>query len=351
MANSRIPLGQDYGHLKKLLLILNIIICVSSIIYVIHFFQQQSFNDIATELQKVKGNYLFILSVTFCSNVIGTIALMVSFNQKIPIKKFFLFHAIDLAGDAVSRVTPTNIVVGDSYKALTFSNFGFGKTESTSALILFRIYCLLSNFSFFFICLILYIVLRKSSNFHRFDEVIVIIAGVFLLGVAALFILKKNNHVWKLHRKTRVLIHRNQKLEWVYKKARGVYLTIRSSFYEHKSKFFILLLLTTIQKFGGVLELYFLLGSLGIQTTLYNCMIFEMGIIIMRLVFAAIPMQLGVEEVWNKVLLDIIHIDSPQTCLTVSIIRRFRMFVWILYGFIFLVLLNLHRYIREKRKM
>lgn len=327
--------------MKKILLVLNIIVCIFSIVYILRFFEQRSLNDIVSELEQLKGNYIFILSITFCSGIIGTITLMICFNNRVPLKKFFFFHAVDLAGDAVSRVTPTNIVVGDSYKALTFRKYGINGSASASALITFRLFCLLSNFSFFILCMILYGILGQRNN--SFNAIILIVIGIMVMAAAAIFILKRNKHILILAQRIKAKLLSKPKLEPVYRKIESVFVTIRENFYSNRRKFFLVLALTTLQKFGGVFELFFLLRALDIQTSLYSCMIFEMGVIIMRLVFAAIPMQLGVEEVWNKVLLGLINISSPQTWLTVSIIRRSRMLIWIIYGFVFLLLLNVLR--------
>lgn len=328
---------------------MSIIICFSSILYVIHFFQQQSFNEVLAELKKIKGNYLFILSITFCTNAVGSFALMLCFNYKIPIKKFLLFHAVDSAGNSISKVTPTNILVGDSYKVLPLYRYGVAKTNSTSALIVYRIYCLLSNFAFFFICLILYFVSGIKEYHIYLYNIIVVILGVFLFGVILFFLSKKNDYARRFTQKIRNKIHNKPKLAFAYKKVEKVALTIRRSFQEHKLKFLFLLALTTSQRFGGVLELFFLLKTLNVQTSFYSCMLFEMGIIIIRILFTAIPMQLGIEEVWNKFLLGFIGRSGPQTWLTVSIIKRFRMFTWILYGFLFLLILNIGK-LTKKRK-
>ena len=65
-----------------------------------------------------------------------------------------------------------------------------------------------------------------------------------------------------------------------------------------------------------------------------------MGVIIFKSAGAFVPGQLGVEELGNKMMLQIIGIATGSVWISTSILRRARQLFWITVGFILYLLIK-----------
>jgi hypothetical protein len=74
----------------------------------------------------------------------------------------------------------------------------------------------------------------------------------------------------------------------------------------------------------------------------------EMGVIIFKSLGTIIPGQLGVEEYGNKVLLDVIGINSNEIWLIVSLVRRSRQLFWLAMAGVFLIIITKKSYKTDK---
>ena len=100
-------------------------------------------------------------------------------------------------------------------------------------------------------------------------------------------------------------------------------------------------LLFTLHWIIGSLEVYFILKFLGIKAGVLQVIFVDMGIILFKSAGAFVPGQIGVEELGNKVMLELIGIPDAEVWITVSVLRRSRQVFWIVCGMLFYFLYTL----------
>src|SRR5690606_17120148 len=84
--------------------------------------------------------------------------------------------------------------------------------------------------------------------------------------------------------------------------------------------------------FFGALEFYFILKFLGMEVSILQALLIDLGVVFFKAAGAFIPGQIGVEEYGNKIMLMAIGIFNPEIWLSASVLRRARQLVWTAFG-------------------
>ena len=98
---------------------------------------------------------------------------------------------------------------------------------------------------------------------------------------------------------------------------------------------------TTVHWLLGAFEIYFILTVLLIPILPVDALIMDMGVVGIKSLAGFIPGQFGVEELSNKLLLELIGINVVGIWLTVSIVRRAKQLFWIAASFLSYFAINL----------
>ena len=79
----------------------------------------------------------------------------------------------------------------------------------------------------------------------------------------------------------------------------------------------------------GAMEFFVIFTTLGLDVTVMSAIAVEMGVGVFKTLGSVIPGQLGIEEYGNKVMLDLIGVQSNEVWLAASLMRRGRQLFWL----------------------
>lgn len=273
-----------------------------------------------TQLEMIGLNFIIILGLSSMSFFLGSIAWKYCFYQpdQISLGKLFYIRTI---GEVISFINPTSIVAGEASKIHLLDDVDMPLREKVDSILLSRIVLISTQLTLSVLCLLwitsIYGILGIGLLFTILS--ILIIVGMYLLCTWALsqkFLVKQN-------KATRLIYY----LGLLCKK----FIRRIKQFARNRKKQMCMAILITIIHWGvGASELYYILHLLDVKTTLANALSVDMGIVLLKSAAGFIPGQIGIEELGNKVLLELIGISTVGVWISVSIIRRARQLFWIL---------------------
>ena len=108
----------------------------------------------------------------------------------------------------------------------------------------------------------------------------------------------------------------------------------------NKGRFLVAFLLCTIHWIFGSVEFLIVLRMMGLDISLMQAVVVEMGVSLFKTIGMIVPAQIGVEEYGNKVMLDVIGVVSNEIWLVVTLMRRGRQLFWLLIAGIFTMIIS-----------
>ncbi|MDM1292990.1 flippase-like domain-containing protein [Sphingobacterium sp. N143] len=304
-----------------------VLILVSVAIFLAH----SDLSALKKELNTIGYRFVFILLTTLVAYFFGTLGWWICLGASKNRIRLRELYAIRLIGETVGLFNPTSIIGGDLLKADLVSRYGIPKKESINAVAISRITAVLSQLTLFLLAMCWLMLSPLRLEIMRFTgQAIYILCACLLLFMAFIFywlVSTKSppcpsSASSSFFGKARIRI---QVLCWSIKE-----------FYQQQNKiFWCSYLLFAIHWLIGSLEFYLILRFLTIDVQVIHGLILDMSVIILKSAGAFIPGQLGIEEISNKLLLNMIGITGGSIWLSVSILRRGRQVFWIAIGFIF----------------
>jgi hypothetical protein len=73
---------------------------------------------------------------------------------------------------------------------------------------------------------------------------------------------------------------------------------------------------------------------------MYDALLIDNGIMVVKSIGSFVPAQIGVEEYGNKLMLSIIATSSATLWLGYTILRRLRFVIWIIISMIYLIIVK-----------
>lgn len=308
--------------------------------------------DVTSNLEKVGFNFIFLILVTFIAQLLATIAWDLSFLDSPPNISIFRLFLIRLVGESIAVINPTNVVAGESFKALMLKREGVDYSTSIASLTLSRFLVVFSLvtlliFSFFIIINEIqnqFIVISELKQYSiyltQYGTYIAIVFILLLLSLITLAIYSLSKGYGLISIPFQILHKKFRSTMWIkatYIKLKQVDHKLLKLWKIKKGKAFLAYLLSALHWILGGFEVYLILQFLNVDVSAISVIASEMGVInIFKSLGAFIPFQAGVEETGNQIMLNILGIQSAAIFITVTLLRRLRQFFWIGSGLMIL---------------
>ena len=295
------------------------------------FLAKSDLNALKKELSAVGYRFILIILTTCAAYLLGTLAWWICLGSAKKRVNLYELFAIRQIGETVGLFNPASIIGGDLLKAELLTRYDIPLKEGLNSVAISRITAVLSQLTLFLIAMLWLMLSPLKNEVVRYTgHVIYIICALLLLF--AIFIL-----YWLIAAKSPS--QNTASTATFFGKARVHLLALLWSvkdFYRHQNKvFWCSYLLFALHWVIGSLEFYYILKFLGVAAQPIHGLILDMSVIVLKSAGAFIPGQLGVEEIANKLLLNMVGITGGSIWLSVSILRRGRQLIWIGMGFIF----------------
>ena len=294
----------------------------------IWFIRETDLNAMSVSLQKIGwGGFGLILLSTFLAYLLATIGWMFCLPKtRYSIFQLFMIRHI---GEVVTLINPTSIVGGEATKWTLMHDEQVNRKEVAVSIMVSRIiliYTQLICFGIVFIYLLLSNIEFPISITRSVGILYsIIFISICMLGIA--YNQKKSDPTATHARKKRWLHQYLYQLQTV--------LVASLSFFKTHSKAVVWSSLAGVLHWlVGALEIYWILNYLGFSCTLPQAIFMDLGVVFFKTAGASIPGQVGIEELGNKVMLEMIGINSTEVWITLSLVRRARQICWICFGLV-----------------
>jgi len=314
----------------KLGIIIGVLIPISLFIY------HTDFHRVKQEINSIGANFLILLLSTFTAYLIGTWGWQICLGSERKKISFSRLFAIRQIGETVGLFNPSSIVGGDLLKANLLSSNGISEETALESVAVSRITALISQF------FILSIAVGWLIIFHNKQFSTSVLLGLTsLIVVLSVFII----YIFKILNRENSRIHHTIEINQnIYRKISSFLHKILGRcqhFYQtKKQKFWLSLLLFLLHWIVGSFEFYIILDLTGYKVSIIQCILMDMGVVLIKSIAGFIPGQIGIEELGNQVVLMSIGIGAVSLWLTVSILRRARQLFWIICSGLFYLLLS-----------
>ncbi|MDR2282477.1 MAG: flippase-like domain-containing protein [Sphingobacterium sp.] len=324
---------------------LKVAIILIAIVSIGLFIAHTDFITLKKQLQQVGFQFIYILLLTFTAYFIGTIAWWLCLGRQRKNTSLFQLFAIRQVGETLALYNPTSVIAGDLLKAQLLKPYGISQEVALKSVTSSRITATLSQISLFIIAMIW--LLANSGHSPQSKELTWIISGtitILLLIKIALFI--------ALSRSVDHVPIRDDSSSWK-KTITALSITFYNCkifFQQDKKNFWYSYLFFALHWIIGSIELYLLLSFIGYPIHIMDGLVLDMSIIVIKSIGAAVPGQIGIEELANKITLDMIGIKNATLWISISILRRFRQLIWCFIGLLLAIFLKaLHGQTRAKQ--
>jgi len=291
--------------------IFRIIITVSVILSFGFFIYTTDLNETFRLLGSLGWGLLWIPLCTFVAYLLGTAGWYFCLEDRsVSLARLFVYR---LAGETVGLFNPASIVGGDIIKSGYLEQHGIPRDDAARSVVLSRIMAVISQ--------ILLMIVSATWLLWRLPVQVSLWPVLLVPGIILLLIKPLKNYLT------------SRKPQWMKKVRefmRGLKRFMKANPRAAVASFVFFLL----HWVAGSLELYIILKLLGHTIPVFYGVFMDMGVILVKSVGAFIPGQLGIEELGNKLVLEIVGIASHQVWLSVTILRRSRQLFWAIPGFL-----------------
>lgn len=286
--------------MKKWIVIL-VTCCI--VISLIAFIRATDGDQVIHSVQRVGGNFFWLLICTGIAYIFGTISWKYCLGDKqhmVSIARLFLIRHL---GETVTLFNPASIVGGDTVKVIMLGNYGIEKKRVIASVIVSRLILIVSQLAFFMLTVVALLIQHSGFRFSNTGERALALHP-FILAKTKFIRLK----IARLLDDIPPLVRQNQT-------------ALTGS-----------ILFALLHWFFGALEFYFILKFLGLEVSILQALFIDLGVVFFKAAGAFIPGQIGIEEYGNKIMLMAIGIPNAEIWLSASILRRARQLVWIAFG-------------------
>lgn len=302
----------------KIILFLSVVISLG--IYIAH----TDLTQVTQSLAHIGWGFCWVLILTCLAYLLGTLAWAYCLgDQRKRINIYQLFW-IRLIGETVSLFNPSSIIGGDFLKAELLKPYMIERKSAIRSVIVSRFLMIASQL--LLSALAVAILLKQSSDdsFNRqvasFFPYFVIVFLVISLLIFLIFRLTKSLHKKLTTRFSQLKLSLTTTLS-----------ETKLYYHQEKKALWLSFLFFSLHWFVGSLEFLLILHSLDINIDVIESLAMDMGVIFFKSAGAIIPGQIGIEEYGNQFMLEFIGITG-SLWLSVSVVRRARQLVWLLFG-------------------
>jgi len=303
--------------MKRWIVILITVCVVASLIV---FIQKTDLKEVINSLHKVGYKFLWLLFITGMAYMFGTVSWRYCLEKKFRSVSIFRLFLIRHIGETVSLFNPTSIVAGDAIKAMLLGAHGIEQKKVITSVLLSRIILIASQIGMFLFAVI--VLLLKTISLSRIGspEKTAALYPFILLKYQSL-----KAKIADLFSEVSPMLKNNRKM-----------LSMSVVF-------------ALLHWLFGSLEFYFILKFLGMDVTVLQAIIIDLGIVFFKAAGAFIPGQIGVEEYGNKIMLMAVGFPQPEIWISASVLRRARQLTWTAFGIgIYFLFFNKHLNFRKE---
>ncbi|MEM1120533.1 MAG: flippase-like domain-containing protein [Bacteroidota bacterium] len=293
------------------------------------FVGQIDFQLVSLHLTKVGWQFVWLLVVSGSAYLMATIAWYLCLPNATHLSLFQLFN-YRLIGETLAVINPTNIIGGESAKIYLLKKVGVAYKAGLTSILLSRILIMLSMVALFL--LLPFGLIDPSVNIDNFGSYLLPLFVLVLFFVST-FLAFVHPSLW-LFRALKYLAKRldNPFLHKMLPKGEEINELMATFYQQHRGRLVLAFWLSFFHWIMGAVEMYLILSFLGIEITLWEAILLEVGITCFKSMGAFIPGQIGVEEYGNKLMLTLAGISGGSTWVVVSILRRTRQLFWLGLG-------------------
>lgn len=281
---------------------------------------------VLNQLSQVGFDFLWVMLISCLGFFLGAVAWKFCFEENADIKLMRLFY-IRTIGETITVLNPTNIIAGEASKIHLLKNENLRKNQKLDAVLISRVIMISSQLLLTLICLI-----YLAFIFDKLALVFYSTLGILLVVFAYQQLTKKRllslNFQHKKLRLLKVLIARPL-------------MRINSFFKNNQRRTLIAFFFTTLHWFCGATEICIILTLLGVDISFFSALVMDMGIVTIKSFGSFVPAQIGIEEMGNKLMLELIGVTGLGLWLSVSILRRAKQLCWLALSVVFYFILNI----------
>lgn len=325
------------GKLKFWTTIIKIAIITVAIASIIVFILNTDYVTLINQIDQVGFKLVYILVLTFIAYLLATMAWWVCMGSKKQNITLFQLFSIRQIGETLSLFNPASIVAGDLLKAKLLKPYHIDADTALKSVSTARITATLSQLALFTLAM-LWLLYPENDNIQspELRQLVVISIGILLLAKVSLLI-------W-LAQPLKPGFTPTLKDVTILKRfaftAHAITHHIKVCYQFEKNIFWTSYFLSALHWIIGSMEFYLLLSFVEYPIEIMHGLVLDMSVIVIKSLGAAIPGQLGIEELANKVMLAMIGIKGASIWIAISILRRLRQLIWIAIGILLTIFLK-----------
>lgn len=329
-----------YAKYKKPIQVALLVIVLA---FIGQFIRHTDFEVIGEYLRQMPFTFLGILIMSFFAYLSATYAWKLCLgdeSSKTSLGQLFMIRHV---GEMLSVFNPTSVIAGETLKAHYLKKREIKNEASVSSILMSRILIILSSILLILLSSIYLMVMTFGADTNL---IFVLIAAATIGGfgyLLARFLLHSKLYLSKFIGKLQEKFGKKYISESLSDSVYKINKTAYTFYITNKTKFFGAFGLSIIHWIFGAAEFYLILKTLGFDSSIWNAVAIEMGVILFKTVGAIVPGQVGVEEYANKVMLGFVGIASNEIWILVSILRRARQLFWVGIAGIFYLLIAKNR--------
>lgn len=315
------------GKLNTWLKFSKIALVIIALLSIVLFVINTDYNTLINEINRVGFKFTYILFLTFTAYLLGTLGWQVCMGDKKKNISLFQLFIIRQIGETLALFNPTSVVAGDLLKAKLLNAYQIDSETALKSVTVSRITATLSQLMLFIIAM-LWLLLSQRQDIFSIEVKSLIVGSIGILLVIKVALL-----IWLAKPlKEKPTVQKNSTWNRLKSSIIATLYNTKICFQQEKKLFWYSYLFFVLHWIVGSLEFYFLLSFMGISIQPMHGLVLDMSVIIIKSMGAAIPGQIGIEELANKITLTIIGIQGATVWISISILRRLRQLTWIAVG-------------------
>lgn len=289
---------------------------------------------LADQIGAIGWRFSLVIAVTAAAQLLAVIAWYLSFLQKVRFSGVPLLFVIRLIGESLAQVNPTNIIAGETLKAVLLKKrLGVNYRDGGVSIVLSRIMIVLGSAFLLAVGAIAILELFDVPGLRMIS--ISACALTLLLFLYIFYTLRSGHGIFLVFAKAaHAALGRFAFVTKAVAYLREIDADLVIFYRKKRAHFYGAFALSVLHRVVGSLEYYVILSALGIDVSIYACVLFDTASMLIRSAGFFIPAQVGLEEFGNKLMFTLVNIPGGETWLTVSLVRRARQIFWILAGFV-----------------
>ena len=288
-----------------------------------------------TDLQAVKSQlssslpaFALILLISLFGYITGALAWRHCFsNTQVGFLKLLYTRSV---GELIALFNPTNIVAGEGFKIFSLKSDVSNKEDLIDSIVLSRLVMIVSQLLIGIICLM------YLFGINWIWAALMVICIIFSVQIFFKPDRSSSLNAPSPSAEYPHTIAGHLKKAWfLFQQSLA---RIKTTMTTNPKGLALAFAWNTLHWMLGALEIFVILLWLKHPTSFLGSLSIDTGVVILKSLAGFIPGQLGVEELSNRLMLDVIGLKATSLWLSVSVLRRAKQLVWLsLAGLAFLI--------------